>query len=123
MGGTSPTATALHMSTRPLPCSARPRRPRTTPDHIDPDPRLTHHETSVRVTTIPALLSALDDNAVTDIVVANGTYHVSPAGSQRSDSLWIGARFAGRTRAGHGPRRNARRCDLRRRRGNRPSAA
>ena len=54
---------------------------------------------SVRVTSIPALLTALADNAVTDIVVANGTYHVSPAGSQRSDSLWIGARFAGRTRA------------------------
>ena len=54
---------------------------------------------SVRVTSIPALLTALADNAVTDIVVANGTYRVSPAGSQRSDSLWIGSRFAGRTRA------------------------
>ena len=52
----------------------------------------------VRVTSIPALLTALADDAVTEIVVADGTYRVSPAGSQRSDSLWIGARFAGRTR-------------------------
>jgi hypothetical protein len=36
---------------------------------------------------------------VTDIVVENGTYRVSPAGLQRADSLWIGARYAGRTRA------------------------
>ncbi len=28
----------------------------------------------MRVTSIPALLSALADNAVTEIVVANGTY-------------------------------------------------
>ena len=53
---------------------------------------------SVRVTSIPALLTALDDNTVTDIVVANGTYRVSPATSKRTDSLWIGARFADRTR-------------------------
>jgi hypothetical protein len=32
-------------------------------------------------------------------VVANGTYHVSPSGQLRSDSLWIGGdRFASRTR-------------------------
>jgi hypothetical protein len=55
--------------------------------------------TSIRVTSIAALLSALDDNTVTDIVVANGTYRVSAASSQRSDSLWIGARFADRTRS------------------------
>ncbi len=53
---------------------------------------------AVRVSSIPALLNALADNAVSDIVVANGTYHVSTAASQASDSLWIGARFAGRTR-------------------------
>jgi hypothetical protein len=52
----------------------------------------------VRVATIPALLTALADNTVTDIVVANGTYRVSPASSQASNSLWIGSRFAGRTR-------------------------
>jgi len=52
---------------------------------------------TVRVTSIPALLSALANNAVTEIVVANGTYRVSPAGSMASNSLWIGARFAGRT--------------------------
>jgi hypothetical protein len=52
---------------------------------------------SVTVSSILSLLSALADNSVTEIVVANGTYHVSPASSQRSDSLWIGDRFAGRT--------------------------
>jgi hypothetical protein len=55
--------------------------------------------TSVRVTTIPALLTALADNTVTDIVVANGTYRVGTASSQGTSSLWIGSRFAGRTRA------------------------
>jgi hypothetical protein len=53
---------------------------------------------SVRVTSIPALLTALGDNEVTEIVVADGTYRVSAAGLQAPDSLWIGARFAGRTR-------------------------
>jgi hypothetical protein len=52
---------------------------------------------SVRVTSIPALLTALADDTVTEIVVADGTYRVSAAAAQRSDSLWIGARFAART--------------------------
>ncbi len=54
--------------------------------------------TSVRVTSIPALLTALADDTVTEIVVANGTYRVSPAATKQADSLWIGARFADRTR-------------------------
>ena len=55
--------------------------------------------TSVRVTSIPALLTALANNAIDEIVVANGTYHVSPSGQLNSDSLWIGGdRFASRTR-------------------------
>jgi hypothetical protein len=53
----------------------------------------------VRVTSIAGLLSALGNNAVTDITVANGTYHVSAASDQASDSLWIGAKFASRTAA------------------------
>ena len=32
-------------------------------------------------------------------MVANGTYRVSPAASQASNSLWIGSRYASRTRA------------------------
>ena len=32
------------------------------------------------------------------IVVANGTYHISQPATEQSDSLWIGSRFAGRTR-------------------------
>jgi hypothetical protein len=43
-------------------------------------------------------MSALADNSVGEIVVANGTYHVSPAASEAKDSLGIGARFASRTR-------------------------
>jgi hypothetical protein len=53
---------------------------------------------SVRVSSVSALLAALADNSVGEIVVADGTYHVSPASSQRADSLYIGSRFAGRTR-------------------------
>jgi hypothetical protein len=50
------------------------------------------------VSSIPTLLSALANDAVGEIVVANGTYQVRSAGSQQSDSLWIGRRFAARTR-------------------------
>jgi len=51
------------------------------------------------VTSIPALLTTLADNTVDEIVVANGTYRVSPSGQLQSDSLWIGGdRFANRTR-------------------------
>lgn len=53
---------------------------------------------SVTVSSIPALLSALADDSIGLIVVANGTYHVSSASSQHSDALWIGSRFARRTR-------------------------
>ena len=54
--------------------------------------------TSVRVSSIAGLLDTLADDSVTDIVVANGTYRVSAASSQASDSLWIGVRYASRTR-------------------------
>ena len=81
-------ATALFRGTAP---TSPPPPPTSTPTP-PPTPGA-----SVRVTTIPALLNALNDNAVTDIVVANGTYRVSPSNSQRSNSLWIGARFADRT--------------------------
>jgi hypothetical protein len=53
---------------------------------------------TVNVASIPALLHALADNSVDTIVVANGTYHVSRSGDQKSDSLWIGSKFASRTR-------------------------
>jgi hypothetical protein len=52
----------------------------------------------VRVSTVATLLSALANDSVDEIVVADGTYRVSPAGKQRADSLWIGKRFAARTR-------------------------
>jgi hypothetical protein len=53
---------------------------------------------SVRVSSVPSLLNALANNAVSEIVVANGTYRVNPASRQTPDSLWIGSRFASRTR-------------------------
>jgi hypothetical protein len=53
---------------------------------------------TVRVSSVPSLLNALADNAVSEIVVANGTYRVDPAYRKTSQSLWIGSRFAGRTR-------------------------
>ena len=53
---------------------------------------------SVTVSSVASLLSELADDSLDEIVVANGTYHVSAAASQRADSLWIGAKFASRTR-------------------------
>ena len=54
---------------------------------------------TVRVSSIPALLDALADDTIADIVVTDGTYHVSPAGKIASDSLWIGGdRYASRTK-------------------------
>jgi hypothetical protein len=53
---------------------------------------------TVTVASIPALLAALGDDSVDEIVVADGTYHVSPSSLRRPDSLWIGAATAGRTR-------------------------
>ena len=52
----------------------------------------------VTVSSISALKTALADNTIDEIVVKNGTYHVSPAANQASDSLWIGAKFAERSR-------------------------
>lgn len=51
----------------------------------------------MRVASIPALLAALDDDAVAEIIVENGTYRVSPASAKKADSLWIGARYADRS--------------------------
>jgi hypothetical protein len=53
---------------------------------------------SVQVTSVPALLDALADNAVSEIVVTTGTYQVSAAADKAANSLWIGARYAGRTK-------------------------
>jgi hypothetical protein len=53
---------------------------------------------SVRVSSIAALKRALADDTVDEIVVADGTYRVSPSHEERTDSLWIGAEFADRRR-------------------------
>ena len=73
-------------------------RPSNTPAPTatdTPGPIPTH---PVTVSSIAALLSTLADNSVDEVVVANGTYHVSTAASQQSNSLWIGTKSAGRTR-------------------------
>lgn len=53
---------------------------------------------SVNVNSISSLKTALADNSVDEIVVANGTYRISPAANQAADSLWIGSQYASRTR-------------------------
>lgn len=53
---------------------------------------------SVRVTSVPALMKALANNTIDVIVVANGRYRISAANRRASNSLWIGSRFASRTR-------------------------
>jgi hypothetical protein len=53
---------------------------------------------SVRVTSIASLKSYLLDNTLDEIVVANGTYNLSSAGQQTTNSLWIGSLYASRTR-------------------------
>jgi len=53
---------------------------------------------SVTVSSIPALKTALADNTVDEIIVTNGTYHISPASDQASDSLWIGSDYTNRTK-------------------------
>ena len=51
-----------------------------------------------QVTSVPGLLAALADDAVDEIVVADGTYSISASGNQAADSLWIGSAYAHRTR-------------------------
>lgn len=67
-------------------------RPVTTLAPLSPAPGR-----SVTVSSVADLLTALADDAITDITVADGTYTVSPASDQAPDSLWIGAQFAART--------------------------
>jgi hypothetical protein len=53
---------------------------------------------SVRVSSIASLKTALANDSVDEIVVADGTYHISPSNDEGTDSLWIGADYADRTR-------------------------
>ena len=102
----TPTATAVAPTPTPMPAPTATVAPTPAPTvapSATPTPSPTASPAtsaptgSVRVTSVAALLTALANNATTDIVVANGTYHVSTAASQASDSLWIGSRYAGRT--------------------------
>jgi hypothetical protein len=80
----------------PAPAPTPSATPTPTPAPV-PQPTPVLPSNAVKVTSITALLAALSDDAITEIVVANGTYRVGTAASQRSNSLWIGRRFAGRT--------------------------
>ncbi len=74
--GTSPRNAESHPSSAPLPAGK-----------------------SVTVASIAALKTALADDSVDEIIVANGTYHVSPSNQTNADSLWIGGNaYAARTR-------------------------
>ena len=73
-------------SVGPSPGSPGPSGPTPTPGPV-----------VVRVTSIPSLLHQLADDQVDEIVVADGTYHVSESSEVAPDLLWIDGRFAGRT--------------------------
>lgn len=93
--GTNPSVSTPPPSTIATPTTGTPERSSSSA----PQPSANMSPSSVvRVSSVPALLEALADDAVDEIVVENGTYRVSPAGAQRANSLWIGSRFAGRTR-------------------------
>ena len=96
---TAPT-TAPTQAPALAPATAAPTvAPTTTPTQAPtPVPTIPAGWTSVNVASIPALLSALADNSVDEIVVADGTYSISGSGNQASNSLWIGSRYASRTR-------------------------
>ncbi len=53
---------------------------------------------SVLVASVVDLKAALADDSIDDIVVVDGTYHVSDSVNQTPDSLWIGSTYARRTR-------------------------
>ena len=89
----TPTPTPLPTPTpTPVPAGAPIPIPTPTPT---PTPA---NQKVVQVSSIVALKTALADNSVDVIVVANGTYHVSPAEGLSPDSLWIGIGYASRTR-------------------------
>ncbi len=93
----APTATPAPTVAPTAPPTPAPT-PRPTPVPTPaPTPTQAPGINSVRVTSIPGLLTALADNTVDEIVVANGTYTISASSNQASNSLWIGSRYASRT--------------------------
>jgi len=95
-GSDAPTATPPGVAPTATPPGVAHVSPPKAPPRTNRPPA--NSGSVVRVASVPALLEALADNGVGEIIVNNGTYHVSPAGQARSDSLWIGARYARRTR-------------------------
>ena len=85
-------ATKVASVTRSAPRPASPPKPKATA-------KAASSVRSITVRSIPALKKALANNRYSLIIVANGTYHVSPASMTHADSLWIGSAYAKRTRA------------------------
>jgi hypothetical protein len=93
----APTPVATPAAT-PMPTSAPTpvATPAATPMPTSaPTPVATPAAKTVYVSSILALKTALADNTVDVIVVANGTYHVSPSNQTKADSLWIGSAASG----------------------------
>jgi hypothetical protein len=81
-----------------LPTAAPTAAPTATPAPTA-SPTQPPYSKVVIVASIAALKTALADDTVDEIIVANGTYHVSPSNQTRADSLWIGGNaYAARTR-------------------------
>lgn len=64
------------------------------PPPVTPAPALK----SLAVKSIVDALSAAVDDTLDEIVVANGTYAIAPASAKAANSIWIGAKYAKRTR-------------------------
>jgi hypothetical protein len=92
----TPTPTLAPTPTPTLAPTPTPTVAPTPTPTVAPTPTATPAN-SVRVTSIAALKTALANNAITEIVVANGTYTVAQAHTQGTNALWIGSAYAGRT--------------------------
>ncbi len=89
----------------PRPRSPRPPRPRSPRPPRPRSPRPPRPPRAPASPPIPALLTALADNKVTDIVVANGTYRVArPAARPRTRCGSARGSRAGRARSPSAPR-------------------
>jgi hypothetical protein len=95
-GATPTPSSTTAPSGSPTPLPTQTPMPTSSPASDPTQPPAGLIGASIRVTSVAALLDALANDAVSEIVVANGTYRVSPAGSQAANSLWIGSRFADR---------------------------
>ena len=96
--GASPSAdTAIASPSFPIASTPLPGTSASAGVPVASGPTPTPGPVVVQVSSIAGLLKALADDRTDEIVVANGTYHVSPSSDVAADSLWIDGRFARRT--------------------------